>query len=104
MTADQLATTTPPNNNGSRLENRMYMILPPFLANVFIAKTDLKPEQLFIDALSAINEFDTAYASINSMPKAADTCKAYLQFLWACVHNEVNPLEMYPSTASNIVS
>eukprot|EP00978_Attheya_sp_CCMP212_P017938 scaffold48447_cov36-Attheya_sp.AAC.1 len=102
--AEQLATTTPPNNNGSRLENRTYMILPPFLANVFIAKTDLRPEQLFIDALSTIQEFDTAYASIDSMPKAADACKAYLQFLWACVHDKVNPLEMYPSTASHIVS
>jgi hypothetical protein len=103
-TADQLATTSAPNNNGPRFENRTYMILPPFLANIFIAKTDLRPEQLFIDALSAIHEFDTAYASITSMPKAADACKSYLQFLWACVQNEVNPLEMYPSTASNIVS
>ena len=34
-TADQLATTTPPNNNGSHLENRTYMILPPFFGQYF---------------------------------------------------------------------
>jgi hypothetical protein len=103
-TPDQLASTLAPLNNGPRLENRTYMILPPFLANIFISKTDLRPEELFIDALSAIQEFDTAYASISSMPKAADACKAYLQFLWACAHDEVSPLEMYPSTASHITS
>eukprot|EP00978_Attheya_sp_CCMP212_P000517 scaffold1034_cov53-Attheya_sp.AAC.1 len=77
-TPSQVSEATAPLNNANRLEQSVWMILPPFLANLFILQTDLSPKQLFIEALL---------------------------FLWACTQgNIVFPLEMYPSSSSPIVS
>jgi hypothetical protein len=101
----QVSETSAPLSNGNKLEQSVWMILPPFLANIFMLQTDLSPEQLFIEALSAIQEFDVNHSTIKSVPSAATHCMPYLQFLWACTQEKVvSPLEMYPSSSSSIVS
>eukprot|EP00978_Attheya_sp_CCMP212_P014608 scaffold37341_cov51-Attheya_sp.AAC.4 len=81
-TPSQVSEATAPLNNGNRLEQSVRMILPPFLANLFMLQTNLSPEQLFIEALSAIQEFDVADSTmIRSIPVASSNCMPYLQFL-----------------------
>eukprot|EP00978_Attheya_sp_CCMP212_P006787 scaffold15800_cov52-Attheya_sp.AAC.1 len=80
-TQTEVSEVTAPLNNGSRLEQSVWMILPPFLANIFMLQTDLSPEQLFIEALLAIQEFDAAHSTIKSMSSVSTHCMPYLQFL-----------------------
>jgi hypothetical protein len=78
---------------------------PAFLSNIFMLQTDLSPEQLFIEVLLAIQEFDVAHSTIKSVSSASTHCMPYLQFLGACTQEKVvSPLEMYPSSSSPIVS
>eukprot|EP00978_Attheya_sp_CCMP212_P029295 scaffold103590_cov54-Attheya_sp.AAC.2 len=66
------------------------------------------PEQLFMEALSAIQEFDAAHQAIKTIPSASSSassnCIPYLQFLWACTQKDVSPLEMYPASSNQIVT
>jgi hypothetical protein len=52
-TPSQVSEATAPLSNSPRIEQGVFMILPPFLTNAFMLQMDLSPEQLFIEAFLA---------------------------------------------------
>ena len=91
-TPDQVLTTTAPARNASSMVFRPILHVPPLLQKPFIECLSPKAEHLFVACLATIKAFDASLDPAATTPKATDSCKRVLFFLWCMATKAIDPV------------
>ena len=99
-----LLSATPQGRTAQSLDTAILMVLPPFVAKVFLEIQDLSPASLFVELLSAVSSFDNDHAEDDCYQPAEASCKDLLSYLWAAAHGKMPAMNLMSDAEDNEMS
>ena len=91
---NDLSRLHPPSAGQKNFHHAPFVLLPPFIANIFTSSDDRDPSQLFINCNNALYEFDNTHSDDSDYDNIYEECKNILTYLWAASKKAISPTNM----------
>ena len=95
-TKDDLKVLEAPTNNATKFDCLPFIILPPFLWEMFLQENDKSPESLFLATKLKITQFEDENKDNDQFQDVAKDCNFLLLFLWATTKDLIPNIEISP--------
>lgn len=92
LSVADIGNSTIPTTGTKNFIHTRFVLLPPFIANVFITDSTRDPHQLLLNAIDLIDKFDENHSTDPLFTKASDASKHIVSFLWAAAKGLITAL------------
>ena len=94
--ADELITIEAPRTNPTKFKHLPFVLLPPFLWELFITNEDKSSSSLLLNLIPKLKEIEELYKDNEDSNQVADHCTHIAHFLWATNKNMVTSVSVAP--------